>query len=117
MARVNYFGEHYDERGTIAGSPDAADPNFITGKSYKIGATTYVDMELGYQFNDNWRFVLGGINVFDEFIDEISDDPPSGCATCSAEFANRIGVGLQYPRRTVANYEGGSWYLRAQYNW
>ena len=117
MARVNYFGEHYDERGTIAGSPDAADPNFITGKSYKIGATTYVDMELGYQFNDNWRFVLGGINVFDEFIDEISDDPPSGCPTCSAEFANRIGVGLQYPRRTVANYEGGSWYLRAQYNW
>jgi iron complex outermembrane receptor protein len=117
MARVNYFGEHYDERGTIAGSPDAADPNFTTGKSYKIGATTFVDLELGYQLNDNWRFVLGGVNVFDEFIDEISDAPPDGCPTCSAEYANRISVGLQYPRRTVANYEGGSWYLRAQYNW
>lgn len=117
MARVNYFGEHYDERGTISGSPDAADPNFITGKSYKIGATTYVDLELGYQLNDNWRLVLGGVNVFDEFIDQIDNDPPNGCPTCSAEFANRIGVGLQYPRRTVANYEGGSWYLRAHYSW
>ena len=31
--------------------------------------------------------------------------------------ANRLSVGLQYPRRTVANYEGGSWYLRASYDW
>jgi iron complex outermembrane receptor protein len=61
--------------------------------------------------------VLGGVNIFDEFIDVINDDPPSGCPTCSAEYSNRIGVGLQYPRRTVANYEGGSWYLRAHYNW
>ena len=28
----------------------------------------------------------------------------------------RLSVGLQYPRRTVANYEGGSWYLRTSYN-
>jgi iron complex outermembrane receptor protein len=117
MARVNWYGDHYDERGTISGSPDGADPTFNTGKSWEIGATTFVDLELGYQLNDNWRLVLGGVNVFDEFIDEINDDPPSGCPTCSAEYANRIGVGLQYPRRTVANYEGGSWYLRAHYSW
>lgn len=116
MARVHFFGEHYDERGRIGGEEDANNPGIFVNKSKEIGATTYVDLELGYQINDNWRLALGGVNVFDEFIDEISDDPPSGCATCAAEFANRISVGLQYPRRTVANYEGGSWYLRAQYS-
>ena len=66
----------------------------------------YFDVELGYQLNDNWRLVLGGVNVTDEFIDEIG--PPN---------SNRLSVGLQYPRRTVANYEGGSWYLRGSYSW
>jgi iron complex outermembrane receptor protein len=97
MARANYYGDHYDERGRIG---DAVDP------SANISSTTYVDLELGYQINDNWRLVLGGVNVFDEFIDEIG--PPN---------ANRLSVGLQYPRRTVANYEGGSWYLRASFDW
>ena len=117
LARVNYYGEHYDERGTIAGEPDANNPQFIVNRSKEIGSTVYVDLELGYRINENWRVVLGGVNVFDEYIDEISNAPPAGCPTCSAEFANRISVGLQYPRRTVANYEGGSWYLRANYNW
>ena len=97
MARANYYGDHYDERGRIG---DAVDP------SANISSTTYVDLELGWQLNDNWRLVLGGVNVFDEFIDEIG--PPN---------ANRLSVGLQYPRRTVANYEGGSWYLRASFDW
>ena len=97
MARANYYGDHYDERGQIGA---AVDP------SAKISSTIYFDVEAGYQVNDNWRVVLGAVNVFDEFIDEIG--PPN---------ANRLSVGLQYPRRTVANYEGGSWYLRANYNW
>ncbi len=97
MARINYYGDHYDERGRIGA---AVDP------SANISATTYVDLEAGWQLNDNWRVVLGAINVFDEYIDEIG--PPN---------ANRLSVGLQYPRRTVANYEGGSWYLRASYRW
>jgi len=97
MARANFYGDHYDERGTIGA---AVDP------SAKIGSTIYVDLEAGYQIDDNWRVVLGAVNVFDEFIDKIG--PPN---------SNRLSVGLQYPRRTVANYEGGSWYLRASYNW
>ena len=44
--------------------------------------------------------------IRDRYIDEIG--PPN---------ANRLSVGLQYPRRTVANYEGGSWYLKGIYNW
>ena len=97
MARANYYGEHYDERGTIGA---AVDP------SAKISSTIYVDMEAGYNVNDNWRIVLGGVNVFDEYIGTIG--PPN---------ANRLSVGLQYPRRTVANYEGGSWYLKGVYSW
>ena len=30
-----------------------------------------------------------------------------------APYANRLSVGLPYARRTAANFEGGSWYLRA----
>ena len=97
MGRVNYYGEHFDERGRIG---DAVDP------SAEISSTYYIDLEAGWQLNDNVRVVLGGTNVFDEFIDTIG--PPN---------ANRLSVGLQYPRRTVANYEGGSWYLKGIYSW
>jgi len=97
LARVNYYGEHYDERGTIGA---AVDPSAL------IGSTMFLDLEAGWQVNDHWRFVLGGANVTDEFIDEIG--PPD---------SNRLSVGLQYPRRTAANYEGGSWYLKGIFSW
>jgi len=97
LVRANYYGEHYDERGTIGA---AVDPSAL------ISDTIYVDLEAGWQINDNWRAVIGGVNVFDEFIGEIG--PPN---------ANRLSVGLQYPRRTVANYEGGSWYLKGIFSW
>jgi iron complex outermembrane receptor protein len=97
MGRVTYFGEHYDERGRIG---DAVDPSALIDPLY------YLDIEAGWNLNDNWRVVLGGSNILDEYIDEIG--PPN---------ANRLSVGLQYPRRTVANYEGGSWYLKGIYRW
>ncbi|MGI9296020.1 MAG: TonB-dependent receptor plug domain-containing protein [Pseudomonadales bacterium] len=96
MVRANYYGEHFDERGTIGAAEDP---------SAEIDATVYVELELGYQFNDNFRIALGGINIFDEFVDELG--PPN---------SNRISVGLQYPRRSAPNYEGGSWYLRGSYS-
>ena len=97
LARITYFGEHYDERGRI---DDAVNPSAL------IDATYYLDLEAGWNLNDNWRVVLGGANVLDEYISPIG--PPN---------ANRLSVGLQYPRRTVANYEGGSWYLKGIYRW
>ncbi|MEM7706893.1 MAG: TonB-dependent receptor [Pseudomonadota bacterium] len=96
LLRGNFYGEHFDERGTIGG-PDG-------NRSAEIGSTFYVDMELGYDVNESLRLVLGASNLFDEFIDEVG--PPN---------ANRLSVGLQYPRRSVANYEGGSWYLRGEW--
>jgi iron complex outermembrane receptor protein len=135
MARVNWYGDHYDERGTINGEcGDVLDlgdgPQWVTSAcgsagdvwgpvnlSRKISSTTFVDLEVGYQVNDNWRVVLGGVNVFDEFVGEIPSEKPAGAPSEVPDIeANRIGVGLQYPRRTVTNYEGGSWYLRASYN-
>ncbi|MCP3961184.1 MAG: TonB-dependent receptor [bacterium] len=95
LARANYYGKHFDERGRIGA---ASNPSF------EIGETIYVDLELSYEFSNNFRLAFGGINVFDEFVDEIF--PP---------FSNRQSVGLQYPRRSAANYEGGSWYVRTTF--
>ena len=100
LGGITYFGEHWDERGRLPTGSDCDEC------SAQIGATAYLDLEAGWQFTDNFRAVLGGANVLDTFIDEIG--PPN---------ANRLSVGLQYPRRTVANYEGGSWYLRLEYGW
>ncbi len=133
MARINYYGEHYDERGTIAGEcgsifVDPVDGDTwvgascstpgVTGpvnKSWKISATTFIDLEVGWNINDNWRLVLGGSNITDEFVDAIPSNKLASGTGSSAEpdeWANRWGVGLPYPRRTAANYEGGSWYLK-----
>ena len=95
MVRANFYGSHFDERGTIGA---AVEP------SAKIGSTLFFDMEVGYQFDENFRVVAGAANIFDTFVDEIG--PPN---------ANRLSVGLPYPRRSAANYEGGSWYVRASY--
>lgn len=95
MLRANFYGEHYDERGRIeaASSPTA-----------QIDSIFYIDMEFNYFASENLTLTLGASNIFDEYVDEIGE--PN---------ANRLSVGLQYPRRTAANYEGGSWYLRAKY--
>ena len=96
LLRANYYGSHYDERGTIGA---AVDP------SAEVDATIYVDMELGYDAGDNLRITLGGSNVFDTYVDKIGEGN-----------ANRLSVGLPYPRRSAANYEGASWYLRTDYS-
>ncbi|WND02678.1 TonB-dependent receptor [Temperatibacter marinus] len=95
MVRANYYGKHYDERGEIGAA---------TNPSFEIGSTIYVDAELGYQVNEGLKVVLGASNIFDSYVDVID-----------APYANRQSVGLPYPRRSAANYEGGSWYLRASF--
>ncbi len=95
LLRATFYGEHYDERGRI---------NDATNPSALIDPVIYMDAELGYWVNENFRVKLGAANIFDQYPDEIG--PPN---------ANRQSVGLQYPRRSAANYEGGSWYLGATY--
>ncbi len=97
LVRANYYGSHWDERGRIG-----ADVN----PSAKIGQTIYFDMELGFQVTEQFRIAGGAVNIFNSYIDEVG--PPN---------ANRLSVGLQYPRRSAANYEGGAWYLKGIYSW
>jgi len=106
MLRANYYGAHFDERGTIAGTPDGSGGIASGSKSAEISAIVYLDAELGYQLTEDVKLKLGFSNIFDSYIDEIKS---------GSELANRESVGLQYPRRSAANYEGGSWYLQASY--
>lgn len=99
MLRANYYGEHYDERGRIGGVDGGAPTKLLD-------STIFFDAELGFDYSESLRFTLGAANVFDEYIDVID-----------APYANRLNVGLPYARRTAANFEGGSWYLRASYRW
>ena len=92
LLRGNYYGKHFDERGRIGA---AIEPSF------EVGATFYIDAELAVQVTEHVRLAVGAVNVFDSFVDEIG--PP---------FSNRLSVGLQYPRRSAANYEGGSVYVK-----
>ena len=98
MLRLNYYGDHYDERGRIGGVDGGA-------PTKKLGSTIFVDFELDYEINSNASLTLGASNIFDEYVDEIRDP-----------YANRLNVGLPYARRTAANFEGGSWYLRGSYS-
>ncbi len=95
MVRANYYGSHYDERGTIGAA---------VSPSAEIGATVYFDVELGYQITENFKLAAGAVNVFDSFVDKIGEP-----------YANRLSVGLPYPRRSAANYEGGSWYFKGTF--
>ncbi len=99
LLRLNYYGEHYDERGRIGGVDGGAPTKLLD-------PTVFIDGELGYDMSDNLRFTFGLVNAFDTYIDVI-DEP----------FANRLNVGLPYARRTAANFEGGSWYLRSTFVW
>jgi iron complex outermembrane receptor protein len=98
LVRASYYGSHFDERGTINGS--------LGSRSSEIDSIVYLDAEVAWQVNDGLKLVVGAANLFDSFVDEIAND---------GVFANRQSVGLQYPRRTAANYEGGSWYLKGIY--
>ena len=95
MLRANFYGEHYDERGTI---------NAPVQPTAKIDSVLFFDIEFNYFASEDLTLTAGVSNIFDTFVDEIGE-----------ENANRLNFGLQYPRRTPANYEGGSWYLRAKY--
>jgi iron complex outermembrane receptor protein len=96
MVRVNYYGEHYDERGRIGAD---------SSPSALIDPVVYVDAEFTYNLTPEFKLILGVNNMFDQYPDQIG--PPN---------ANRLSVGLQYPRRSAANYEGMSWYLGGSYS-
>ena len=89
LLRINYFGEYYEahlDDGTLP---------------IEAGAEYTVDVEAGYNFTDAFSVTLGAANLFDEYPD---DNPWAGV------------VGAQYPVTSPMGFNGGFWYLRANYN-
>lgn len=95
VIRGNFYGDHFDERGRIG---DPIEP------TAKVRSILFWDMELSYNPTQDLTFTLGSNNLFDQYVNQIGEG-----------YANRLSVGLPYPRRTPANYEGGSWYAKVHY--
>jgi iron complex outermembrane recepter protein len=88
MVRVNYFGDYYEahlDDGTLPIEP---------------GSEITVDAEIGLRIGNSLSFTLGAQNIFDEVPD---DNPWAGI------------VGAQYPVTSPMGFNGGFWYLRAQW--
>ena len=96
MTRWRYIGKHYDQ-GASSGSTPLDD-------AVEIDPISYVDLELGYRPMKNLRVALGGNNVLDSYPTKLKADDEGF-----------YSGGTVYPRRSAANYDGGSWYVKGTY--
>lgn len=85
LARVSYYDDWYDSE----------DGNTYDGK-------TIVDLEAAYSFGENWTFVLGAQNAFDE----TPDENPAAAAT----------VGNRYSQFSPFGFNGAFWYARIRWD-
>ena len=90
MVRINYYGESWDERGSVA--DETKD---------KIEAAMFVDCELSYKISDNLNVVFGANNALNQFPTQIS---------------TRGSQGMPYPRRSPLGYHGGMIFTRLAYS-
>ena len=74
MARLNYYGESWDERG-----------DYAAGTKDKIDAVSFIDLEANYRVSNNLSVVLGANNITNAYPKEI---------------ATRASQGMPYPRRS-----------------
>ena len=93
MARARYVGNHYDQGGLKP-----------LDESKEIDPTFYLDLELGHRPMKNLQVALGANNVLDSYPTKLDERDGGG-----------YSAGLVYPRRSAANWDGGSWYIRGTY--
>ena len=105
MTRARYIGDHYGEAGTLEKRAEREDGYNDFELSQSMSPVVYLDLELSYRPTEKFTFVLGGANILDEYPGKMMKP-----------YANLMDYGMPYSRQTVANYEGGSWYLRMLYN-
>ena len=86
MVRGRYFGEYKNTSNASLANTQTFDPNL------------YVDLELSYNFMDNYRVTLGGQNIFDQFPDKGQFE-----ACC----------GRVYRSDSIPDWQGQLWYLQA----
>ena len=88
MGRARYYGEYYD-------APTGSGPN-----SFVPGTSLVFDLEAAFDVNDSLSILVGLQNAFDEYP---STNP------------NGEVAGLIYPEQSPFGFNGGYYYLRA--NW
>ena len=87
MLRGRYFGEYKNTSNATLANTQTFDPNL------------YVDLELSYNFMDNYRVTLGGQNIFDQFPDKGS--------------VRRVLLWSVYRSDSIPDWQGQLWYLQA----
>ncbi len=91
LGRINYYGEGFE---------DHLDSNLDL--PIDIDSAITFDAEVGYSVTENLELVAGAQNLFDQYP---NDNPWAGVA------------GAQYPVTNSYGFNGGSYYLKARYNW
>ena len=78
------------------------DPYFFDERSQReeIEARTLIDLDFSYQASETVQLILGAINVFDTYPNEV---------------VTRASQGMPFPRRTPIGYSGGQVYFKAIY--
>ena len=98
LARANYFGEF---QGVHADWDDTANT---------VSSAVTVDLDVTYFASENLSISLGAQNLFDEYPDEVADFVSDG------EILPGNLLGAQYYETSPFGFNGGSYYLRATYN-
>ncbi len=93
LIRINYYDEAFEHLFNDETIPVVTDP------------VTIVDIELGWQFAENYRLAIGARDVFDEYVDEWS--------LANGDNGRTAGyLGAVYPLNHPAGFNGGSYYVR-----
>ncbi|MCU7555125.1 TonB-dependent receptor [Alteromonas sp. ASW11-19] len=90
LARVNYFGSIYEDH-LDSGLP-----------INNVGSELTLDLEVGYDFTDEFTFIVGAKNALDEYPDR------------NVDWDNEI-AGSAYPTTSPIGINGGFYYLRGIY--
>ena len=110
MGRVRYYGAHYDtdEPGTYIDGTEYPEETADDERPLhaEIDGIFYLDLELAYKVSKDFQLVAGGMNILNTFPTEI---------LASNGVRNYETHGMKYPVHSVADYQGGSWYLKGVY--
>jgi iron complex outermembrane receptor protein len=102
FVRANYFGEWF---ATHADEPDV-DSSY--GWSETADSSFTLDAQVSYTFNDNWTISAGANNILDAEAQKLQKDTGSGGAYGK--------VSGKYYESGPFDYNGGFYYVKAQYN-
>ena len=105
FVRANYFGEWF---ATHADEPDV-DSSY--GWSETVGSSFTLDAEVSYFVNDSWTLSAGANNILDTEAQELKRDVAPG----DGQGAYGVVSGVYYESGPF-DYNGGFYYVKAQYN-